>query len=564
MSSIPPGLPRAPPPLPTPPTDVVSLLANNDAPEENEIRVVQEYIADLLHHFSLWKITHIDSLPAASAEFIKQYDNDTRSLEEYNRNRNSGGPIAVAVPGHRPIDRMPSAVAQLIRERERLEEVIREHKGILSPIRRLPAELIIKILRLVPPRTFGKLDYPPWRLTRISSLWRACAVNGASLWTKISIDGNVYPNKFEKLFPLRMLEVQLGLSRDAPLDIHFNWNAFHNINPHFLALLNTAVEHCGRWDRLVLQGGVNVPSYLSALSRVKLQIPRLRRLEAYLQVYNPAGPDGVLVDCFAVAPSLREVFLHPPRLRGSSNYTSPFFMETIPWQQITRYRAVLDATAHLEILRCAPGLRECGILFPRPLTGVSGELIELPTLQRLHVEDSIFLNLLSAASVVELLINQNVDSVLTFLSRSGAQLTSLSVIAWEPSSDLIPILGSCPTLTHLCLDVAPNLQNADTVIPVLHALEDPHLCPELTSLFWRHRTESNRTPNAFKDYEDALHEMISARRRGKLASLRVFFSSASRFESQVQRFVGPDYEGFDVRVSGEYDEPSFVDEVNPP
>ncbi|KAJ6564174.1 hypothetical protein B0H19DRAFT_1140486 [Mycena capillaripes] len=62
---------------------------------------------------------------------------------------------------------MPSTVAKLMRERERLKEIIRGHKAILSPIQRLPAELIMRILRLVPPRTFGptvnELGYPPWR-----------------------------------------------------------------------------------------------------------------------------------------------------------------------------------------------------------------------------------------------------------------------------------------------------------------------------------------------------------------------------------------------------------------
>jgi hypothetical protein len=98
------------------------------------------------------------------------------------------------------------------------------------------------------------------------------------------------------------------------------------------------LRQCGvSWVSLVLDSDINIPSYLSALSRVKLQIPRLRRLEAYLDVNyrNPLGPDGVLVDCFAIAPSLREVFLDQPQL-GSLNTTSPSYLPTIPWVQITK------------------------------------------------------------------------------------------------------------------------------------------------------------------------------------------------------------------------------------
>jgi hypothetical protein len=80
------------------------------------------------------------------------------------------------------------------------------------------------------------------------------------------------------------------------------------------------------------------------------------------------------------------------------------------------------------------------------------------------------------------------------------------------------------------------------------------------SLFWRDHKGPNQ-PDAFKDYEDTLHEMISARRRGKLASLRVFLQSAFQFEPQVQRFLGSDYEGFNVHISSEHEKPSFMDVV---
>jgi hypothetical protein len=52
----------------------VALLTSNGAPEENEIPVVWEYIAGLLRHLLVWKTVHIDSLPAGSAEFIKEHD----------------------------------------------------------------------------------------------------------------------------------------------------------------------------------------------------------------------------------------------------------------------------------------------------------------------------------------------------------------------------------------------------------------------------------------------------------------------------------------------------------
>jgi len=218
----------------------------------------------------------------------------------------------------------------------------------------------------------------------------------------------------------------------------------------------------------------------------------------------------------------------------------------------------------VRILRQAQDLRECSILFPDHFNNGHGELIRLLALHRLQVDDSTFLDLLVAPAVTELLVNRNVDPILLFLRRSGAQLTSLTIFNWEPSPDLIPILGSCPTLTHLCLSLARSLQNADTLNPVLDALGDADLCPELTSIFWRDEAGPTAMPDVFVDYQDALHGMIASRRRGRLASLHVFLEIAYPSEPRVQRFRSPEYEGFDVRVSGKWDRPSFLEAVNPP
>ncbi|KAJ7362502.1 hypothetical protein DFH08DRAFT_1024722 [Mycena albidolilacea] len=430
MSSIPPGVSRALPAIPTPPTEVVSLRTSNDAPRETETPVVQEYIANFLHHFYLWKITHIDSLPAASAEFIKEHDNETRFLQELCR---GGGPIIVTAPGHRPIDRMPSAIAQLIRERDRLEEIIREHKGILAPIRRLPVELIVKILR-------------------IPSL--------------------------------------------AP---HSNFFPLEGVRCERFEPLNQNLHSWGRISGKVLQGDVNIPSYFSAPLRVNLQILRLHRLEAYPSVrwYNPPGPDGVLVDFFCRGPELAG---------GLPRSTAAMFFHYYLVFLHPCYSMAADHKISSRSGRCcsfgnfALRVRPPRVWHPFPATPQRCSWRENQTSRAAQTPPRIFhfpRQVISAASVVELLIDRNLDSILKFLRRSGAQLTSLSIIAWEPSADLDPILGSCPALTHLCLDVAPNLQHADTI----------------ALLEGQRGTQPNAGCFQGLKYEDALQEMFAARRR---------------------------------------------------
>ncbi|KAJ6483257.1 hypothetical protein C8R45DRAFT_1099536 [Mycena sanguinolenta] len=391
------------------------------------------------------------------------------------------------------------------------------------------------------------------------------ALGDRSMWSRISIHGEVFPRGFEQVFPVAMVQTQLLLSRDAPLDIHLDWSPFDNTSSdaHFLTLLNSTINHCSRWQWLELVGDVNMAKYITALSRIKSQIPWLHRLEAYLRVnwFNVgSGLNGTDIDFFAAAPALREVFLCKSALGETTKSRSVVF--PIPWEQITKYRAALDIDGHLTILHRAQGLRECSLLFLRGENDIPGANIQLLALNKLHVQDTTFLNTLTAPALEEVIVTRRVDSLLPFLRRSEARLTSLTIVEWDPSHEIVPILRYCPALTHLCLALVSDIiPNSVTLTSVLHELGDGDLCPELTSLFWKHETGfAPLDPST--DYQEALHRMITSRWRGKLASLRLFVHGAFG-ETWVKRIQTPEYEGFDVRVL-EVLGPTFIEEVNPP
>ncbi|KAJ6507472.1 hypothetical protein DFH09DRAFT_281110 [Mycena vulgaris] len=543
--------------LPNPPPEVVSLLANNDAPDSRHIPLIEEYLSSLRRHLVAWKNTHIKSLPADSAHLIHEYD---ELLQSFRKSQNEPGPSVVLLRD--PFHDLPPAIAQLILERDALEECVRLHAGILSPIRHLPPELIAKILESVPRPV--RLSYSierehiPWYLAQICSRWRACALADPQMWSKISIYGDLYPRRLEKVFSVPMVKALLLMSKDISLDVSFDSGGLLNsqAEAHFLVLLNAVIEHCARWERLAFEGGSDMPIY-PALSKVRLQIPRLRRLEMY---WHPS----VDLDWFDVAPNLQEVYLVKREARRGAWSMNMLLSVTIriPWHQIIKYRAVYSADRHLDILRRARNLRECGLIFPQP-PGYSisdAEVVEMPQLQRLRAEDCDFLDCLIAPILQELFVHRNVNAILPFLERSHAQLTSFTIFQWHLTLAIIPLLRAIPSLTHLRLEVILGFQSATDVVPVVEALaRTPDLCPNLTSIMWCDESAGNAR---FIEYQDTFLEMIESRCRVHgLASLRLFLWDPHLQEDAAERLRSLESQGLDFSVLGASE---FLEAANPP
>ncbi|KAJ6530296.1 hypothetical protein B0H19DRAFT_912814, partial [Mycena capillaripes] len=86
------------------------------------------------------------------------------------------------------IDSLQAALAQLVQKRDEIEEFVRAHRAIVSPIRRVPPELICQILALALPSDGEAVaNNPPWYLGHICQSWRLCALASPDLWRFIAI-----------------------------------------------------------------------------------------------------------------------------------------------------------------------------------------------------------------------------------------------------------------------------------------------------------------------------------------------------------------------------------------
>ncbi|KAJ6462149.1 hypothetical protein C8R45DRAFT_529129 [Mycena sanguinolenta] len=127
---------------PTPSPDIIRLLRTNDVPVDAEVIIVREIILD--------------------AEIR------LRAIREHSR--------------------APVNAATLTATRSETEHNLREHRAILSAVRRIPAELVCEISDLSTAQSrVGARGTPPWKLGWICRSWRAYALGYPSLWSSVTV-----------------------------------------------------------------------------------------------------------------------------------------------------------------------------------------------------------------------------------------------------------------------------------------------------------------------------------------------------------------------------------------
>ncbi|KAJ7656815.1 hypothetical protein DFH06DRAFT_465563 [Mycena polygramma] len=332
-----------------------------------------------------------------------------------------------------------AALAQLVRERDEIAQHHRNCGAILSPVRRMPPELICAIFALTLPKD-DNFPAPPWYLGHTCRTWRASALGYPHLWSSITVPSS--PLSAVRFLPI--LETQLLRSANAPLNVCWPDVQSH-VDPRLLRLI---LPHSDRWRTLCIYADrPNSERVLEWLQPTKGNLGRLEKLELVNGRYT------TIPDIFSVTPSLRNVIVTDTELLGMS------ISITVPWEQITHYRGAYSADRHLEILAAAPNLLECSLAFdvgyafephaPPPIT--------LPLLRRLYVEESGFLANVITPSLEELTTLHRPSTVLPLIRRSSCTLKKLA-LQRPMTSEIIPVLRGLPSLTDLLLEKRVQLE----------------------------------------------------------------------------------------------------------
>ncbi|KAJ7625619.1 hypothetical protein FB45DRAFT_921869 [Roridomyces roridus] len=328
------------------------------------------------------------------------------------------------------IAQVQSLLQELLSERDEVDNEIRKHEGALSPLRRMPPEILSLIFTSTFSRTLFSEQSAPWIASAVCSRWRLIALS-PTFWTTIS-DQDHHFNLFN-------LNAQLARSGDLPLTITFTCEVQSITADYESKVADLLAAHSARWETISLDGP---EVFFSRIQRTLPQFPMLRKLEVEIQSTEPP------------ASSTLSIFSHAPRLAEASiNVSSwPFPVAMVlPWHQLSRYRATVE-WGGLADLASASALVECMLDLGADQEPANLNLgtILLPRLLRLSISHRRILAYLETPVLGEL-YDHDRDN---FASLSGAAslprtLTTLVLVRnmdLVDQVDLLSIVGAIPAL----------------------------------------------------------------------------------------------------------------------
>ncbi|KAG7442592.1 uncharacterized protein BT62DRAFT_1079192 [Guyanagaster necrorhizus] len=426
----------------------------------------------------------------------------------------------------------------LRQERARVTEALRQRKNLLSPVRRLPPEILNHIfldtidfpvprtqniqtveqevaIDLSPNWKFKSTESSLWSITRVSTQWRSASLSSPRLWSYVNI--LITDSNFANYSYIRQLGLQLDRSAKYPLSIsicHIAEESVAEALPPPLVTILFSFSTCIRELHLYL------PSYLfRQMTLMHLSLLSLEDL--ILLCTDGLSPTEFTNLCLlSFAPKLRS-------LEVVDIIDSQERFE-LPWHQLKTYRSDHAyqpiypfrhigprAHHHLNALRKLPQVEECVLrLGDRSREDDFGDQVyplicpQLCMLDLLswnldvNTDDSAFRQvadrlILPALSALKVSCSQRDDyeaqgffsSICQLLRRSQSQITVLHFDHGRVlTEELLRLFRSAPTLEDLRLTQC-QIGSAGVTTEVMktltvnHASSEDLVLPRLCTLY---------------------------------------------------------------------------------
>ncbi|KAJ8095165.1 hypothetical protein PM082_010387 [Marasmius tenuissimus] len=369
------------------------------------------------------------------------------------------------------MNKLRTTMHALENRRKGLKSAVERCRSLLSPVRRLPAEVLVDIFSFACPFNRIRPSSPPSTLclSMVCGQWRTVVLSTSRLWSSIDIPFIEWRDRLPTLERL----VQLFMERSAiyPLHLRLDFDQVGlaaNVGMRISSILAVLAGNCERWKDVLLSNSSDNSIYLDLFSRGAWAFPQLKRVD--INGVSTPGPYPLLLKLFKDSPSL-----HALSLTGFGildNHNDRF---DLPWNQIKLLRIGLaSAPQATSFLARFPNLEK---LFLHVRGGGSHVHHTSQTIKYLSVTESnslgravsITLSYLSLPKLISLSIiggrrasTIGREEVITdFLARSGCSLASLNLteIALR-DLQVIALLEIIPTLKSLEIverrDVSPG------------------------------------------------------------------------------------------------------------
>ncbi|KAJ6462175.1 hypothetical protein C8R45DRAFT_940988 [Mycena sanguinolenta] len=390
-----------PPPLGLSP-DMTHLVNSNDAPLDSDISCVQQLISD-------------------AGDRLHALDEEILALQ--------------------------TTLAQLVQRRSEIDDSLRGHRAILSPVRRVPPELICEIFDFATAENRGNLgDKPPWWVGFISRSWRQYALGYPLLWSSLTIPAS---QRFrpESWINARFSELEAQLLRCGTALLRVHWWNVSTASPNS-SILDLILPRSNSWRTV----SFDIDKGDSVLDWLEPVCGRLDRLEKVEVLYNLC----TFPDVFATAPNLRHVALPSITIGEHSSSFAYRTSLSLPWGQITHYSGACPFAHQLDILQAAPNLSDCALHINDDFRFVPPKdpIVILPRLRRLR-SDRLGCFLPIVAPGLEELCSLHsmwvIPLIVPFVRQLSCTLQRLDLWQCPLSSELITTLRDLPSLTYLLI-----------------------------------------------------------------------------------------------------------------
>ncbi|PBK72019.1 hypothetical protein ARMSODRAFT_797730 [Armillaria solidipes] len=426
------------------------------------------------------------------------------------------------------LDLLHNATASLQTQMSRLQSFENDYKAVFSPIRRIPSEITMEILRRAGENDPFSHHLPgmhisgfnvfaiqegPWYLGQVCSSWRnVIETLCPELWSTMTVKFPFsYPRVPLKADAVEILRVVLERSRNHPLDFYFGYHATQVREAQAMRqCFDVLVSHSKRWRavRIVLP-----PALLPQLSLIRGKIDWLR--DIYINCLHPGQPGDI--HAFEIAPKLEKLYI-----KGMHPKTDiPFPVDNlVSFSDERAFAGDRRTPEYLDLLKLAPKIRsfsynDYGVsLIPMPFSppGVTSRSVEelsasspnfmrslvLPSLKgvTLTTKDDMFemendgikcpIGALSALHemlvqsqcfltrlhLIDVVLNDNLGNIIRLMH--GLQEFVIKFYKWEDDYD--PIMESLVTqLSEVNLvdgslqhSIVPSLQELGIYLPSLH------------------------------------------------------------------------------------------------
>ncbi|KAK0491780.1 hypothetical protein EDD18DRAFT_1109526 [Armillaria luteobubalina] len=424
---------------------------------------------------------------------------------------------------------------ELLQEEKRVQDIISSCQSIISPIRRIPEDIIREIF-LACWETEGEIKdslkgkFTPFVLSKVCREWRSIALSTSRLWSTISLDFDLYRNdSMECQYLLQML-----LSRSTTRDIILSINSNRDIAKNHL--MPVLLMSAPRWTYV----SISIP-YLSlhAFSAARGYLHRLKHLHVdfihgNIRMRTPLSKP--VFDAFEYAPLLRSF-----SFTGTYNIVQQV---NLSWPQLTEYTGCDWTSSYLELFKLAPDLEAATL----QCADDSEEDVPLPSpvsshkrLRALHLHEDEDSDAIPEGGIVRFLSHvefpalESLTMEYTHLDiriptclcgSTASSLKSLSIdasfsIYAEGQADLLDLLKTMPLLSKLSVSCQCRIEESDSEVIFfgLNANVNPTLLPCLTSLdIWFINSHPFQAPS--------LVDMVHSRRypgpaRAALETLRL-------------------------------------------